>query len=98
MKNPQLWFSTIVFHHQKKIGSNENFIRFRYMSHSEILLDIEHEVLYFLGTPSTIEGLRLRVPNLWSPPALSNLSREFKITQTNSKLKSEKKADIESVP
>lgn len=30
------------------------------MSHSEILLDIEHEVLYFLGTPSTIEDLRLR--------------------------------------
>lgn len=24
------------------------------MRHSEILLDIEHEVLYFLGTPSTI--------------------------------------------
>jgi hypothetical protein len=67
------------------------------MSHSEILLDIEHEVLYFLGTPSTIEGLRLRVPNLWSPPALSKLSRECLITQIVS-CKSEKKAEIESVP
>lgn len=55
--------STLVLHHsfsQKIYESNANFIRFRYMSHSEILLDIEHEVLYFLGTPSTIEDLRLR--------------------------------------
>lgn len=56
------------------------------MSHSEILLDIEH-----VGTPSTIEGLRLAVPNLWSPP-LKPVERMF--NNSLKYLQSENKADI----
>lgn len=67
------------------------------MRHSEILLDMEHEVLYFIFTNKcTIEGLELRVPNLWSTPApglpmRSQTLRECLITRYNSKLQSENK-------